>query len=127
MKIPPHLVGGTSGRSGTKSQQERCGRRHAGLDAPFPLTAYDGFVTGGRSIAVATEVLAAVLGAALLHALWTSLVKSAGDKFLTSARVCLWCGVIALAVGCVLPTPDFAAAGFIVASAIIHVASFVLV
>ena len=76
---------------------------------------------------MATEVLAAVLGAALLHALWNSLVKSAGDKFLTSARVCLWCGVVALAVGCVLPTPDFAAAGFIVASAIIHVVYFVLV
>jgi drug/metabolite transporter (DMT)-like permease len=101
--------------------------RCTGLDPPFSLTAYDGFVTGGRSITVATEVLAAVLGAALLHALWNSLVKSAGDKFLTSARVCLWCGVIALAVGCVLPTPDFAAAGFIVASAIIHVGYFVLV
>jgi drug/metabolite transporter (DMT)-like permease len=84
-------------------------------------------VTGGRSITVASEVLAAVLGAALLHALWNSLVKSAGDRFLTSARVCLWCGVIALATGCALPSPNFAAAGFIVASAIIHVVYFVLV
>ena len=76
---------------------------------------------------MATEVLAAVLGAALLHALWNSLVKSAGDKFLTSARVCLWCGLIALAAASVLPPPRFAAAGFIVASAIIHVVYFVLV
>jgi len=68
-----------------------------------------------------------VLGAALLHALWNSLVKSAGDKFLASARVCLWCGLIALAATLLLPTPRLAAAGYIVASAIIHVVYFVLV
>ena len=38
---------------------------------------------------------AAVLGAALLHAVWNSLVKSAGDKFMGSARVALWSGVVA--------------------------------
>ena len=72
-------------------------------------------------------VMAAVLGAALLHALWNSLVKSASDKFLTSARVCLWCGVIAFAAALALPTPDCASAGFILASAIIHVLYFALV
>jgi len=76
---------------------------------------------------VSTEVLAAVLGAALLHALWNSLVKSGGDKFLTSARVCLWCGLIALATALALPRPSFASAWFIVASAIIHVVYFGLV
>jgi drug/metabolite transporter (DMT)-like permease len=71
--------------------------------------------------------MAAVLGAALLHALWNSLVKSSGDKFLTSARVCLWCGVIAFAAALALPTPNCASAGFILASAIIHVLYFALV
>ncbi len=74
-----------------------------------------------------TGVLAAVLGAAFLHALWNSLVKSAGDKFLSSARVCMWCGLIALAVALILPIPSRAAAGFVVASAIIHVVYFFLV
>jgi drug/metabolite transporter (DMT)-like permease len=71
--------------------------------------------------------MAVVLGAALLHALWNSLVKSAGDKFLTSARVCLWCGIFALAAALALPAPAWGSAGFIVASAIIHVVYFVLV
>ena len=71
--------------------------------------------------------MAAVLGAALLHALWNSLVKSGGDKFLTSARVCFWCGWIAFAAALVLPAPAWASAPFIVASAIIHVVYFLLV
>jgi drug/metabolite transporter (DMT)-like permease len=72
-------------------------------------------------------VLAAVLGAALLHALWNSLVKSADDKFLSSALVALWCGVAAFAAALVLPWPARAAAPFIAASALIHVAYFLLV
>ncbi|MGD1037417.1 MAG: DMT family transporter [Roseiarcus sp.] len=72
-------------------------------------------------------VMAAVLGAALLHALWNSLVKSASDKFLTSARVCLWCGVVAFAAALSLPAPNRASAVFILASAIVHVLYFVLV
>jgi len=76
---------------------------------------------------VTTGVMAAVLGAALLHALWNSVVKSADDKFLTSARVCLWCGLIAFASALALPTPYWAAAWFVLASAIIHVVYFVLV
>jgi drug/metabolite transporter (DMT)-like permease len=71
--------------------------------------------------------MAAVLGAALLHALWNSLVKSADDKFLTSARVCLWCALIAFAAALALPAPSRASAGFIVASAIVHVVYFLLV
>ena len=72
-------------------------------------------------------VLAAVLGAALLHALWNSLVKSADDKFLSSALVALWCGVAAFAAALVLPWPSRAAAPFVVASALIHIVYFLLV
>jgi drug/metabolite transporter (DMT)-like permease len=72
-------------------------------------------------------VLGAVLGAALLHALWNSLVKSADDKFLSSATVAVWCGVAALTAALVLPWPSRAAAPFIVASAAIHIVYFLLV
>jgi len=72
-------------------------------------------------------VLAAVLGAAVLHALWNSLVKSASDKFLSSAVVALWCGVAAFAAALVLPRPAVEAMPFIVASAAIHIVYFLLV
>jgi drug/metabolite transporter (DMT)-like permease len=72
-------------------------------------------------------VLAAVLGAALLHALWNSLVKSADDKFLSSALVAIWCGLAAFAAALVLPWPSRAAAPFIAASALIHIVYFLLV
>ena len=70
-------------------------------------------------------ILFAVLGAALLHASWNALVKSAGDKFMTSARVCLWCGLIAVAVAAATPVPARAAWPFVLASALIHVVYFV--
>ena len=76
---------------------------------------------------MSTGVLAAVLGAALLHAIWNSLVKSAPDKFLSSARVCLWTAIIAFAFAIALPRPSFEAAPYVVASAIIHVLYFWLV
>ena len=71
--------------------------------------------------------MAAVLTAALMHASWNSLVKSAGDKFMTSARVCLWCGIIAAAVAAATPWPAYAAWPFVAASAAIHIVYFVLV
>jgi drug/metabolite transporter (DMT)-like permease len=76
---------------------------------------------------LSSGVLAAVLCAAALHALWNSLVKSAGDKFLSSAVVALWCGAAAVVAALVLPRPAAAAMPFIVASALIHVVYFILV
>ena len=76
---------------------------------------------------LSSGVLAAVLGAAVLHALWNSLVKSASDKFLSSAIVALWCGVAAVVAALVLPRPAEAAFPFIVASALIHIVYFILV
>ncbi len=74
-----------------------------------------------------TFVWAAVLGAALLHALWNSVVKSAGDPFMSSARVALWTGVFAVLVGLVTPAPLAAALPYVTASAIVHVVYFLLV
>jgi drug/metabolite transporter (DMT)-like permease len=76
---------------------------------------------------LSSGVLAAVLGAAALNALWNSLVKSASDKFLSSAVVALWCGVAAIVAALVLPRPASVAFPFIVASAIIHIVYFMLV
>ena len=67
------------------------------------------------------------MAAALLHAVWNALVKSAPDKFMTSSRVCLWCGLIAFVVAALTPLPAAAAFPFVVASAIIHVVYFGLV
>ncbi len=74
-----------------------------------------------------TFVWAAVLGAALLHALWNSVVKSAGDKFMSSARVALWSGVVAALVSLAMPALFAASLPYVVASALIHVVYFLLV
>jgi drug/metabolite transporter (DMT)-like permease len=76
---------------------------------------------------VTTFVWAAVLGAALLHALWNSVVKSAGDKFMSSARIALWTGVVSVLVGLATPTPFAASLPYVIASALIHVVYFLLV
>ena len=72
-------------------------------------------------------VLGAVLFAALLHALWNSLVKGGADKFMFSALTCFWCGGIAVAVALVLPTPAKASMPYIAVSGVIHVVYFLLV
>ena len=74
-----------------------------------------------------TFVWAAVLSAALLHALWNSVVKSAANKFMSSARVALWTGIIAAVVGLATPTPFAASLPYVTASALIHVVYFLLV
>jgi len=74
-----------------------------------------------------TFVWVAVLGAALLHALWNSVVKSAGDKFMSSARVALWSGIVAALVSMAIPTPFAASLPYVIASALIHVVYFLLV
>ncbi len=76
---------------------------------------------------LSSGVLAAVLCAAALHALWNSLVKSAPDKVLTSAIVATWAGVAAVVSALLLPRPAAAAFPFIVASALVHIVYFMLV
>jgi hypothetical protein len=76
---------------------------------------------------MSSGVLAAVLFAAVLHALWNSIVKSGNDKFATTAVVCLWCGLIALGAALLLPMPAAASCPFVGASAVTHVIYFLLV
>jgi len=80
-----------------------------------------------NSAHLTSGVLAAVLFAAVLHALWNSLVKSAHDKFLSSAVVAIWCGVPALIAALLLPWPSRASAPFIVASIALHIVYFLMV
>jgi drug/metabolite transporter (DMT)-like permease len=80
-----------------------------------------------NSAHLSSGVLATVLGAAALHALWNSLVKSADDKFLSSAVVAIWCGMAAVVTALALPRPAGVAFPFIVASAAVHVVYFMLV
>ncbi len=80
-----------------------------------------------NSAHLSSGVLAAVLGAAALHALWNSLVKSASDKFLSSAIVAIWCGLVAVIAALALPRPASATFPFIIASALIHIVYFMLV
>jgi drug/metabolite transporter (DMT)-like permease len=72
-------------------------------------------------------VLAAVLFAALIHALWNALIKAQPDKFSASALVAIGAGVIAIPIMLYLPPPPAAAWPFIAASSIIHVGYFALV
>jgi drug/metabolite transporter (DMT)-like permease len=76
---------------------------------------------------VTTFVWTAVLGAALLHALWNSVVKNADDKFMSSARVALWTGVVSVVVALAAPAPFVAALPYVIASAVAHVVYFLLV
>ena len=81
----------------------------------------------GGEAHLTSGVLAAVLAAAFLHALWNSLVKSADDKFLSSALVALWCGIAGLCAALALPWPSLVSVPFVVASALVHVIYFLLV
>jgi drug/metabolite transporter (DMT)-like permease len=76
---------------------------------------------------MSSGVMAAVLFAAALHALWNSVVKSGADKFATAAVVCLWCGLIAFGVAAAQPIPAAPSWPFIGASALTHVVYFLLV
>ena len=68
-------------------------------------------------------VLAAVLGAALLHATWNALLKSSGDRVISMAMqdsVMFLCGAVILGTGLVaVPAP--AVWPFVVASAAVHI------
>ncbi|WP_292294666.1 DMT family transporter [Marivita sp.] len=65
-------------------------------------------------------VLAIVLLAALLHALWNALVKVSGDRAITLGLVALGHCLPALALLPFVPMPVAAAFPFIIASTIIH-------
>ncbi|AGK59048.1 hypothetical protein HYPDE_36883 [Hyphomicrobium denitrificans 1NES1] len=72
-------------------------------------------------------VFAAVLLAAFLHAAWNALVKSAGDKFLTTIMVATSAALLAAIALPFLTQPGSESWSYIAGSALIHVAYFTLV
>jgi drug/metabolite transporter (DMT)-like permease len=70
-------------------------------------------------------VTLAVLGAALLHAAWNTLVKSSEDKQLDTFALAAGCGVIGLVVLPFLPLPASASWPWLVGSALVHILYFV--
>jgi drug/metabolite transporter (DMT)-like permease len=73
------------------------------------------------------RVFAVVLFAAALHATWNAIVKSGGDKLLTTVLVTASASILAAAALPWLPQPDPASWPFIAASAALQVIYFVLV
>jgi drug/metabolite transporter (DMT)-like permease len=65
-------------------------------------------------------VVAAVLGAALLHASWNAMLKSGTDRFLWMTAVCVGQGVIATGALLMLGLPALASWPYVAASAAIH-------
>jgi drug/metabolite transporter (DMT)-like permease len=69
-------------------------------------------------------VTAAVLGAALLHAVWNALVKASADKQLDTVAIAAASGLIALALAPWLPAPAAASWPWVAASAAVHILYF---
>lgn len=65
-------------------------------------------------------VLAVVLTAALMHAMWNAVVKGAGDRMLTMGLVCLGHMIPALALLPFVAVPGPAAWPYLIASTVIH-------
>lgn len=76
--------------------------------------------------AVPGPVLAAVLGAALLHAGWNAAVKAEPDKLLSASAVTLGAALLGALVLCFLPAPQAASWPFIAASGALQVAYYLL-
>lgn len=74
---------------------------------------------------ISAPVTAAVLGAALLHAVWNALVKAAEDKQLDSFAVAVTSGLIASAIAPWLPAPAPASWPWLAGSAAVHILYFV--
>ncbi len=71
------------------------------------------------------EVTLAVLGAALLHAVWNALVKASEDKQLDTYAVAAGSGLIAAALLPFLPLPAPASWPWLAASAVVHILYFI--
>jgi len=69
-------------------------------------------------------VTLAVLGAALLHALWNVLVKAGADKELETINVALGSGLVALVAAFFFPAPAPASWPWVAASAVVHILYF---
>jgi len=72
------------------------------------------------------SVALAVLFAALLHASWNALLKSGNDPLLDTAAIVIGGGAVAIPLVFVVPLPAPASWAYIGASALIHIAYYLL-
>ena len=75
---------------------------------------------------MSTEVLAIVLFAALLHALWNAAVKASVRQALPSTAVFIGAGIVAAFVVPFLPVPALASWPFLLGSVAVHCAYSIL-
>src|ERR1043166_6985482 len=103
-------------RAGGDRRRSRRGRTHGPPARP-----------GRRleDVELTLPVAAAVLGAALLHAAWNTLVKASGDKELETYAVAAGSGLLALLMIPVLPAPAPASWPWLAGSAAVHILYFV--
>ncbi len=72
------------------------------------------------------HIIALVLGAALLHAAWNAMIKTAGDALLRLALINLTGGLVALPLLLLAPAPPAAALPWLAASVLAHHAYYLL-
>ena len=71
-----------------------------------------------------STLILAVLGAALLHALWNSFVKVGQDRLVSVAVICATGGVLSAPVAAMMPLPTAAGFGFALLSVSTHLAYY---
>jgi drug/metabolite transporter (DMT)-like permease len=74
---------------------------------------------------ISLPVTLAVLGAALLHAVWNALVKASRDKRLDTIAVAAGAGLIALALAPFLPAPAPESWPWLTGSTLVHILYFI--
>ncbi len=80
----------------------------------------------GSLTAIPLPVTFAVLGGALLHAGWNTMLKSSADKQLDTVAISVGAGLAGFAVAAFLPMPAAESWPWLVASALVHIVYFVL-
>src|SRR5471030_1227063 len=75
---------------------------------------------------ISLPVTLAVLGGALLHAGWNTMLKSSADKQLDTIAISAGAGIAGLVVAPFLPLPSTASLPWLAASATVHILYFVL-
>lgn len=76
--------------------------------------------------AISLPVTLAVLGGAMLHAGWNTMLKSSADKQLDTVAIAVGAGLAGLAVAPFLPLPSAESVPWLVASSVVHILYFVL-
>jgi drug/metabolite transporter (DMT)-like permease len=75
---------------------------------------------------ISLPVTLAVLGGALLHAGWNTMLKSSADKQLDTVAIAVGAGIAGLVVAPFLPLPAVESLPWLAASALIHILYFIL-